>query len=96
MLGAVARASSSLLAGKTIEKVGSETLKVAAAYNVSSKTWILLLVSPRLEKTVLTHHRFCVDEVLSKIWKCYFVLLLIYVRFKTAVPYQQDLYTITY
>ncbi|KAJ8933785.1 hypothetical protein NQ314_013821 [Rhamnusium bicolor] len=37
MLGAVARASSSLLAGKTIEKVSCESLKVAAIYNVSNR-----------------------------------------------------------
>lgn len=36
MIGAVARAGSSLLAGKPIEKVGSEVLKVVSSYNVSS------------------------------------------------------------
>lgn len=37
MIGAVARAGSSLLAGKPIEKVGTEVLKVVSSYNVSSK-----------------------------------------------------------
>ncbi|KAG5885841.1 hypothetical protein JTB14_032036 [Gonioctena quinquepunctata] len=39
MLGAVARASSGLLAGKTIEKVGTESLKVVSSYNVSSRNY---------------------------------------------------------
>lgn len=41
MIGAVARAGSSLLAGKPIEKVGSEVLKVVSSYNVSSKYEVL-------------------------------------------------------
>ncbi|CAH1981645.1 unnamed protein product [Acanthoscelides obtectus] len=39
MLGAVTRATSGLLAGKTIEKVGVEALKVASSYNASSRNY---------------------------------------------------------
>lgn len=37
MFGAVVKAGSSLLAGKAVEKVGSEALKVASSYNVSNR-----------------------------------------------------------
>lgn len=44
MLGAVARAGSSLLAGKSVEKLGNESLKVISLYNGSSKYDVALKI----------------------------------------------------
>nr|CAI5830447.1 unnamed protein product [Callosobruchus analis] len=47
MLSAVARATSSLLAGKSIEKAGAEALKVASSYNASSRSYAKAAGSPK-------------------------------------------------